>query len=407
MSEMKKNIRFRSIQIKTNSQTITTDEPENQTLSDVLRFHRLPANLFQGYIVQSGNPIPITLNIQLGDIEKESEIVLHCIRNLDLTLVLPQRGAYEKFGSPVTNINQLVTDNVSCNEKILEIDEHAARSIVHYKVEQFMQEFSAANTVIVGTSGGGDSNTLIGSLKNTSEKGNSKTYICFTLDFDPIFPTTGSARASELCRKYGLEHFIFRSGDIEKMFNMKAGFTDFYNEFNEKFGTNLGEFFGNYIVSLVARHLCKQYQTNEYCLGINREDVVYELLFSLINGYKPLSYPVREIGSIKLLMPLWEIPKKILDSCYPDYSIKNYEERRGSSTFQHNLLSYLAYSIEDIHANFGLSLIKGCHKLFSNQWADLIFDRDYSLYISEYAKPETTEKIKSIISKYFSIPIYR
>jgi hypothetical protein len=394
---------FRNIKLKTASQEIILKSFDELTLEGVLRINRLPMGLFQAYIIDSERKIkPIPLNINLKDIGENYEVILQCIRNIDLRQVLPQKISYRKVNNPITLLHDINIGEDKCTETIHQIDEMAAREIVATKTEEFMKKYSYASRIIVGVSGGGDSNTLIKSLKEFLIKNKSdKKYICFTLIFDPIWPKSAARRASELCRENEVEHFIYEDEDIEKILKMTGNLKDFYNEFSEKFGNDATEFFGTYLVSLIARKLCKKYETNEYCLGFNREDILSELLFSLINGYRPLSFPVREFGPVKLLMPLWEIPKKILDACYPKYSIENYQERAGVTTFQRSIIYYLAHSIEDVYSNLGLSLMKGVQKLFVNSWSRLNYDEELDLYISEYIENSKISEAKNFLRKYF------
>jgi len=326
---------FRNIKIKTTPQEITLKVPDELTLEEILHINRLPTNLFQGYIITSKKETkPIPLNRRLKDIDENNEIILQCIRNTDLRQVLPQKTVYKKSENPITILRDLNIADKKCSETLYEINEKEAKNIVATEVGNFMKEYSHASKVMVGISGGGDSNTLVRSLKEFSTKNKlSKQYICFTLVFDPIWPNSGMKRASELCKENRIEHLIYKKKDIEKLLEMKGGLEDFFTEFSKNFGENTSHFFATYLISLVARRLCKNYKTNEYYLGFNREDILAELLFSLMNGHKPLSFPIREFGSIKLLMPLWKIPKKILDACYPKYSIKNYRERMDTTTF--------------------------------------------------------------------------
>jgi hypothetical protein len=174
------------------------------------------------------------------------------------------------------------------------------------------------------------------------------------------------------------------------------------SEYLENFGANTSHFFGTYLISLVGRKLCRLENTTEYALGFNREDMLSDAIFSLINGHKPLSYPVRDFGGIKLLMPVWELSKKILDACYPKYSLDNYKERElDESTFQRNLIYYLAHGMEDVFPNFGLSLLQGLQKLYSNNWDNLKQD-EFDLFLSSYADPSSLGKIKQLFSKYFN-----
>ena len=399
---------FRNVKIKTTPQELILEAPVDLTLQEVLRINKLPVSLFQGYIFNTKNlekkQIPIPLNLKIKDIDAENEIIIQCIRNTDLRQVLPQKIFYKKADGAITILRDLNIEEKECSETTYEINETEAKNIVAKEVEIFMEEFSRAKKIVLGISGGGDSNTLVRSLKKFSIN-NKNEYICFTLVFDPIWPDSGAERASELCKENKIEHHIYNSKDIKKILKMRGKLEDFFDEFSKLFGDNTSHFFATYIISLVARMLCKKHKTDEYGLGYNREDVLAELTFSLMNGQKPLSFPIRNFGSIKLLMPLWKIPKKILDACYPKYSIKNYQERIDKTTAQRSIIYYLAHAIEDAYYDLGLSLMVGIKKLFSGEWSKLKHDQEYDLYLSEYAEKDKIDEVKNLLKKYFTIPI--
>jgi len=398
---------FRSVKIKTTNQEITINALDSLTLEEILRVERIPTNLFQGYTInKAGHLKPIPLNIRLVDLSNSVEIILQCIRNTDLRQVLPQKTFCREVESPTMVLHDLNFSEKECTETIYELNADTARELVESKVSEFIKKYSNNNKkIIAGISGGGDSNTLVRSLKKAlTSSDKKKELICFTLVFEPIWPGSAAKRAIELCRENGVQHFIFQNQEIETLLRMHGGLKDFYTEFGQNFGENTSHFFATYLISLIARKLCRKYKTSEYCLGFNREDVLAELLFSLINGYKPLAFPVRRFGDIKLLMPLWEIPKMVLDACYPKYSIENYQERLDTTTFQRSIIYYLAHSIEDIYDNLGLSLMQGARKIFENNWLELKQDKDWDLYISEYAEPAKIKEIKKLLHKYLDFP---
>jgi len=397
----------RNIIISTSSQKINFQTPVELTLEQILLCYKLPTNLFQGFITEDNGRIkPIPLNIYLQDINESSNVILQCIRNIDLKQILPQKTLNKKIENPINILRDYDIGNHDCEETVTEIDDNVAKDIVSDKVKKFMQENSDENTLIVGISGGGDSNTLVKSLKDYSTQHSpTKKYLCFTLTLDPIWPEEGARRAQELCQKYSVDHRIFDEKAIENFLGMRASLQDFYKEFLNKFGRDTQNFFATYIIARVARKLCIQSKTNEFCLGFNREDLLAEIIFALMNGRKPLEYPVRMFDNMKLLMPLWDIPKKLLDSCYPKYSLENYQEREVGDergTFQRSLIFYLGHAFDDIYNNFGLSFMIGIKKLFKNNWGKLKQKTAKNdLYIYEYANGKSLQEVEVFLKKYF------
>ncbi len=394
---------YRDIKIRTVAEDVTLKTFSALTLEEVLRVKRIPPSLFQGYTNNEGVLKPIPLNTRIFNIPHQSEIILRCIRNTDLRDILPQKTFHNKVNDPVTTVSDLSLGGKECIETIYEISAESAKEIVKDKVSDFIETYSQADLIVVGISGGGDSNTLVEAFKKISIKNPKKEYQFFTIVFDPIWPMSAAKRATELCRTNNVPHHVYDANALKKLLNMKDDIEKCYTEYCHRFGSNTNHFFGTYLISLVARKLCQEHQTNEYILGFNREDILAELLFSLMNGQKPLAFPVRQFGKIKLLMPLWEIPKLMLDACYPKYSLSNYQEREeDESTFQRNLIYYLAHGIDDVYPNLGLSLMQGVRQIFENNWPKLKREEDMDLYVSEYADNSKIDEVKEFIRKYFN-----
>jgi len=392
---------LRSITIKTASEEVMVEIDDSLTLEDVLRTKRIPSNLFQGYTKAGEEIRPISLNTLIFAIPFEEKIILHCIRNTDLRDVLPQKTTYNKTQNPIVSIPEFNFGNDGCSQIIHELNSDSAKELVKGKIADFIKKNSIADLTVVGISGGGDSNTLAQGLKALSLENPNKRFVFFTIIFEPIWAVSASERASELCLTHSLTHHVYGNKEIEDLLGMKESLGNFYKEYCEKFGSNTSHFFGTYLISIVARKLCKKYNTNEYILGFNREDLLSDLLFSLMNGQKPLAFPVRNFGSTRLLMPLWDISKIILDACYPKYSLSNYQERKDDqSTYQRNIIYYLAHSVEDIYPNLGLSLMEGARKIFADQWPELRPEDSLDLFPSEYADSTKVEEIKNFLKKY-------
>jgi tRNA(Ile)-lysidine synthase TilS/MesJ len=393
---------LRGVIIKTASEETIVETDDSLTLEEVLRTKRIPPSLFQGYVKAVEGVRPIPLNTLIFAIPHAEEIILHCIRNTDLRDVLPQKTTYNKVQNPAVAIPEFNFGDGGCSQIIHELNSDSAKELVKKKITDFVKKNSNADTIIVGISGGGDSNTLAQGLKALTGGNPYKNFVFFTIIFEPIWTKSAADRASELCVAHDFTHHVYGNKEIEELLEMKGSLENFYKEYCEKFGNNTSHFFGTYLISVVARKLCKKYHTNEYILGFNREDLLSDLLFSLMNGQKPLAFPVRNFGSTRLLMPLWDISKIILDACYPKYSLSNYQERKDDqSTYQRNIIYYLSHSVEDIYPNLGLSLMEGIRKIFAGQWPELRPENDLDVFPSEYADSTKLEEVKDFLKKYF------
>jgi protein involved in ribonucleotide reduction len=82
-----------------------------------------------------------------------------------LRQVLPQKIFYQKTDKPIVALHDLNINYKECTETIHELNADSAKEIVENKVSEFINENSKTNKIIAGISGGGDSNTLVRSLK--------------------------------------------------------------------------------------------------------------------------------------------------------------------------------------------------------------------------------------------------
>jgi hypothetical protein len=388
---------MRKIIINTTPQRFVVSVPNNFSLEEILKLNDLPPSLFQGYIEDQKKIVPIPLNIKIAYIDQKYKIIIQCIRNTDLRQIFPQKKQYYRIKNPLLTKKEIYFKNHKCYQKVIEINENIAKKSVFEIVNSFVNKNSIEKLIIAGVSGGGDSNTLVESLT----KINNKKYIFFTLVFDPIWPSKAAKRAQELYSKTNSKHLILYPQKVEKILKFKNTLDSTYNIFCKYFGTDKSHFFATYLISLVARKLCKQYKTTEYCLGYNKEDVFAELLFTIINGKRPLSYPIRKFGKYTLLMPLYEIPKKILDACYPKYSIDNYQERMDTTTHQRSMIYYLSHCIEDIPGNINIDIMNGLANIFQNKWNNLKFQKHGELYFIENANTENKKKIDKFLEEIF------
>lgn len=49
----------------------------------------------------------------------------------------------------------------------------------------------------------------------------------------------------------------------------------------------------------------------------------------------------------------------------------------------------------------------GCKKIFKNNWSELKQDKNWDLYISEYAESTKVNEVKKLLQKYLNFPIMK
>lgn len=387
------------ITIETTTGTIGPKPPDDLTLEDVLALRRLPGNLFQAYIsTEPGQQRPVPIDTPVSALSPNAEVTLRCIMNPNFSEFLEILVTRHTRDEAVTLLQDIDFGTEGCEKIVYELDAKVALELVADKVRSFVAEHSHAGQVLAGVSGGGDSNALIGALAAASEERGAH-LVAFTLICDPIWPETSAERAAAICHAHGVEHLLIDGSEMMRVLRMKTDVPTFYAAFLARYGRNTAHFFGTYMISAIARRLCEEHGTSEYCLGFNREDVLAEVLFSVLNGRRPLEYPVRRFGDKRLLMPVWEIPKLVLDACYPDYSKQNYEDRIDT-TPQRGLIYFLSHAIEGIYPNLGLSLMRGLRDMLADNWGQLRHNEEFDLYIEELVESNDVAATNAFLAEH-------
>ena len=97
------------------------------------------------------------------------------------------------------------------------------------------------------------------------------------------------------------------------------------------------------------------------CTGLNLEDLLEEALYRLSNMKHPLPIPVRDVDieNLRRIFPLWLVPKKIIDGCFPKYSLDNYEMRYPCVSYGRSLYYQMAYVIQSAFPSMAERMLMG------------------------------------------------
>lgn len=243
------------------------------------------------------------------------------------------------------------------------MSESECRQIVSSAVHEFLkQHVEPDSKIVVGISGGGDSNALLDALVSFND---------FPIRLCPIMlkgiPDWDWAvpRALALCDKYGLKLRIMEENEVKGLMNIPDDNLTLSDRFEKFFPGDDFEFWGTSFITLALIKVAHEEGSPYICTGSNLEDMLSEALYRSTNSKPPLPVPVREIDieSVKRIFPLWLVPKKIIDGCFPKYSLKNYSERYPCVSFGRSLYYQMAYSIQSAYPAMAERMMLGFSEL--------------------------------------------
>lgn len=374
------------------------------TVGDLLAANRLPQTLFQAYTTRGRELTPIPLFTPLADVPEGTEVVVRAIRNTLFSTILPNFADLPRTGGALQDgagFTSIRSDPAGfAVEDRATVTPEQARQMIVDQVCDFSEEHLVGQSgCVFGLSGGGDSNALAYGLKKALP---TERLCAFTLVFRDVMPAAAADRASVLCQELGLEHRVFTPESLQDFLGIRTSLDALYQDFESNFGHEALHFFGTFLILKTARRLGREKGFKDLAFGYNREDLLAELLFMLMNGHNPLRYPVRDLGDQRIIMPVWTSPKLLLDACHPRFSIENYRERDDHTTRQRSLAFYLAHTLDSAYPSFGLSLLTGARSTLDGSFADLAYDSEADLFITRQATPELLARVQALIGRHFS-----
>lgn len=374
------------------------------TIGEVLAAKRLPETLFQPYVQVAGEYVPVPLTTRLDELPDHAErLVLRAIRNTLFPTILPPdepSGTGGGFEPGVGFRSIRVGAAGAAREARSVVDREEARALVRDQVAEFEKEHQlASGGCVFGVSGGGDSNALAYGLSSTLP---SDRLLAFTLVFGAVFSPAAAVRAQVLCQDLGIEHRVLQPDDIGELLGVTTSLEALYADFSEVFSNEALHFFGTFLILRTARKLADDSGFRDLAFGYNREDLLAEALFMLMNGNRPLALPVRPLGRNRVVMPVWQVPKLLLDACHPDFSLENYRERDPYTTRQRSLAFFLAHAMDSAYPSFGLSVLTGVSKAFRGNFGELHHDEDLDVFLTQQASQESIGQVRSLLDRHFA-----
>lgn len=369
-----------------------------ETIDDLLALNAIPRTMVQNYLARGARLTPVPGWTRLDTIPSDVDrIVVRALRNTLFETILPWGDDARPGGEGAGIAGVTLSDGHAVAEGAL-LGEHEAKSLVTDQVAQFVEQYKVSDQgCVFGVSGGGDSNALAFGLASSIPHDR---LTAFTLVFRDVMTQAAADRASVLCQDLGIHHRVFSETETAQLLRIRTSLPAMYDDFREAFGEEAIHFFGTFLILRAARAVAVNRGFSDLAFGYNREDLLAELTFTVMNGRTPLQYPVRQIGPHRIIMPVWRAPKVLLDACHPRFSLENYRERDAHTTRQRSLAFYLGHSLDTVYPGFGLSLLDGAARSFAGHFGRLDHDPELDVFVTEDATPERIDRVRAALARH-------
>jgi tRNA(Ile)-lysidine synthase TilS/MesJ len=364
---------------------------DDERLIDVLNRHGVPWSGVSVYRVPKSGGEPqlcSALDAKLVDLDDTSELLLYFNRNVNPFLFslagYKTVDSADPTGPDATEYIYQRLDNTrgSADVYLKKLSPPECRSAIAARVSETVRAALPADShLVVGVSGGGDSNSLLYGLSQLADH---------RLTIHPVIIKglaewdIGVPRAQELCKTYGLDLRIMDENEVKGLLGIPADSTSLIDRFEREFPGDDFEFLGTLLIRLALARHARDVGTRYISTGLNLEDVLCENMFRISTGLPPAPVPVREIGDVTLVLPLWLCPKRIIDGCFPKYSLANYQARYPCFSLGRNLYYSLVYSMQSQFPGFPEQLAQGLSELAAKTPATYTFDEQLGFHVERF-----------------------
>lgn len=284
--------------------------------------------------------------------------------------------------------------DASAQSYLKKLSPEECRDIIAARVaETIKQHLPQGADLVVGVSGGGDSNSLLHGLSLIRDYVNVHPVIIMGIpDWDKGVP-----RAEELCRNYQLDLKIIKEDEVKSLLGIPADGESLIDRFERTFQGDDFEFLGTLLIRLSLTGYARELGTRFISTGLNLEDVLCENLYRVSTGLKPASSPARKIGDMTLVMPLWMCPKRIIDGCFPKYSLDNYEARYPCFSLGRNLYYSVIYTLQSSYPGFPEQMARGLSELAAKDPVEYQLDEQLGFYVERMVPLALRHKFQKML----------
>jgi tRNA(Ile)-lysidine synthase TilS/MesJ len=276
----------------------------------VLRANGIPANAVLAY--RNGVVVPEdTVTVAADDV-----IELRQVRHYDLDVVRAPRTQVYGAPDPVYTKSILFDQNGTLERRAEQLD---ATAFASYVEQVFAQSVASGKTmrpgdrIVIGLSGGRDSVAYLKLLERTRWSWPEVEMIAVTITGLPDWeePATFDA-ALRACDLLGIDHVIVTGDDIAQTFHLREPFVDVMNRLVSGEHRHMNMVIGHQVLRRMLEREAQRRGAGVIAFGFNADDLVASLVTWFTTGYRMGGIPVREIGDLRYVFPLYRITKKEL-----------------------------------------------------------------------------------------------
>lgn len=281
-----------------------------QPLTDVLRRAGIPVN---AVLTRRNGEI---VSEQTTVVGPEDTIQVSQVRHYDLGVT--RRPEQQVYGAPdpVYTKSVLFDVNGAVEHRSEQFD---AAGFVAYVEETFVQSIlsqqvlRAGDSVVVGLSGGRDSVAYLTLLERTGHRLPRVDMTAVTITGLPDWEepaTFAAAQASGAA--LGIDQVIVTAEDIEEVFRLRRPFVEAMNSIVGGESSHFNMVVGHQVLRRMLEHEAQRRGAGTVAFGFNADDLVASLVTWYTSGFRMGGIPVREIGDLRYVFPLYRITKKEL-----------------------------------------------------------------------------------------------
>lgn len=376
----------------------------DERLVDLLARHAVPWSAVAAYVVpRDGGDMRLcpSLDRRLDTFPDAAEILLYFNRNVNPFLFA--LGSYKLVegvsgGDHATDYfyQKYDNDRSTAETFLKQLSPEECRFVIAERVADMVRaSMPEGGKLVVGVSGGGDSNAMLHGLTQLAGSGVEihPVIIMGIPDWD-----LGVPRARELCATYGLDLTVIEEAQVGSLLGIAPGTGSLIDRFEREFKGDDFEFLGTLLIRLALMRHARDIGASFIATGLNLEDVLCEALFRVSNGMKPAPFPARDIGEVKLLFPLWLCPKRIIDGCFPKFSLQNYEARYPCFSLGRNLYYSVVYAVQSQFPGFAEQLARGLSQVSLADPVRYTFDEQLGFHVERFVPFPLRQRFQRMIA---------